>query len=169
MKKTKIFLVLLFGIVIGVGLAISVYFLTVGDVAWKQYLEEKLVPAATATATSLLLIYLGVLPVLKKVVNMTLLFNKATDNVKTTVENGEKANSSLEEFKAELSQQFTEAVEAGVAAMKEQDERIKHIEKHSSNTEEIVRIAFGNTAELVTKGYAAEIAKVGNKNEEDET
>lgn len=169
MKKTKFFLGLLFGILLGVGLAIGVYFLTVGEVAWKQYLEEKLVPAATAVVSSLLLIWLGISPVLKKVINATSLFNKATDNVNTTAENGEKANSSLETFKSDLSQKFTEAVEAGVATMKEQDERIKRIEQHSSNTEEIVRIGFGNTEELVNKGYATEIAKVGANNEEVET
>lgn len=165
-KKVAIFFL---GVLCGAGLAIGVYFLTVGEVAWKQYLEEKLVPATTAVVSSLLLIWLGISPVLKKVINAISLFNKATDNVNATAENGEKANSSLETFKADLSQKFTEAVEAGVSNRKEQDERIKRIEQHSSNTEEIVRIGFGNTEELVTKGYAAEIAKVGADNEEVET
>ena len=169
MKKTKFFLGLFLGIILGALLAIGVYFLTVGEVAWKQYLEEKLVPAATATVTSLLLIYLGVAPVLKKVINTTSLFNKATDGVNTTAQNGKEMSNSIEQFKTDITKQFTEAVEAGVAKMKEQDERIKRIEQHSANTEEILRIGFGNTEELVNKGYATEIAKVGAKNEEVET
>lgn len=169
MKKTKFFLGLFLGIILGILLAVGVYFLTVGEVAWKQYLEEKLVPAMTAGVSTLLIVWFGVSPVLKKVVNATLLFNKATDNVNTTAENGEKANSNLEAFKADLTQKFTEAVESGVATMKEQDERIKRIEKHSSNAEAITRIGFGNMEELVNKGYAAEIAKVGADDEEDET
>ena len=171
MKKTKFFLGLFLGLILGVLLAIGVYFLTAGEVAWKQYLEEKLVPATTATVTSLLLIYLGVAPVLKRVINATSLFNKATDNVNATAENGEKANSNLEDFKAELAQQFNEAVKAGVAQLRDQDERIKRIEQHAYNTEKVIRIGFGNMKELVTKGYAAEIAKVGKagaNNEENE-
>ncbi len=168
MKKTKFFLGLFLGIVLGVGIAVVVYFLTVGQIAWEQYIEEKLVPAVTAGATALLLIWFGVKPTLKMIISATSLFNQATDNVKTTVENGAKANSSLEEYKAELSRQFTEAVAAGVSQMKEQDERIKNIEQHTTKTEEIVRIAFGNMTELVVNGYAAEIAKVGTNHEETE-
>ena len=138
MKTTKFFLGLFLGVVLGILLAVGVYFLTVGEVAWKQYLEEKLIPATTATASSLLLLYLGVSPVLKKVINTTSLFNKATDGVNTTAKNSEEANNKIEQFKTDISQKVTEAVEAGVATMKEQDERIKRIEWHSSNTEAIV-------------------------------
>ena len=39
--------------------------------------------------------------------------------------------------------------------------------KHTAeNTEKILRIGFGNTDELVKKGYAREIAKVGVKDEQ---
>ena len=167
--KKKFCLSIFIGMMIGILFSIGVYFLTVGEVAWEQYLEEKLVPAATATISSLLLIYFGVAPVLKKVINTTLLFNKAADNVNATVQNGKEANNSIEQFKQDIAKQINEAVESGVAKMKEQDERIKRIELHSSNTEAILRIGFGNTEELVKKGYASEIAKVGVKNEEDET
>ena len=169
MKKSKFLLGLFLGGILGVGLAIGVYFLTVGEVAWKQYLEEKLVPAATATVTSLLVIYFGVKPVLSKIINATLLFNKATDDVTATAKMGKETNNSIEQFKVEFLQQFCETVKAGVEAMNSQNEQITRIEQHACNTEEILRIGFGNTEELVTKGYASEIAKVGANNEKDET
>ena len=168
MKKAKFFFTLLLGMVLGVGIAIGVYFLTVGEVAWKQYLEEKLVPSVAAVICALFAVRLGVSPVLKKVVNATLLFNKATDCVNTTVENNKEANNNIERFKKDISKTVTEAIATGVKNMQEQNERIKRIEQHSSNAEEIARIGFGNMEELVNKGFAAEIAKVGADNEENE-
>lgn len=167
--KKKFCFGLVIGIVLGIGLSVGIYFLTIGDVAWKQYLEEKLVPATTATVTSLILIYFGISPILKKVISTTMLFNKATDGVNATVQNGKEANHSIEQFKKDISKTVSEAVEQGVSKMREQDERIKRIENHASNAEEIARIGFGNMEELVNKGYAAEIAKVGADDEENET
>jgi hypothetical protein len=167
--KKKFFLGLVIGIVLGGFLAIGVYFLTVGDVAWKQYLEEDLVPAATGAGSALCIIGFGVAPVLKKVLTAISLFNKATDGVMTTAKNGNEAKDSIEGFKKDIYEKLNETKDFVVATTKEQDDRNKRIEQLAINTQEILRIGFGNTEELVTKGYAAEIAKVGAGNEETET
>ncbi|MEG1662473.1 MAG: hypothetical protein RR338_00650, partial [Clostridia bacterium] len=47
------------------------------------------------------------------------------------------------------------------------EERLDKIEKATINTEQIIRIGFCNLDELVAKGYANEISKVGGEDEEE--
>lgn len=165
MKVFKTILLIVFGMLLGAGIAVGVYFLTVGEVAWKQYLEERLIPTATAAITSLLMLWGGAYPIIKKIITATNLFGKATENVNTAAQNSKQSSENLEEYKTELASQFNEVVGATNERWQEQDERLKRIERSVANTEKIARIGFGNTEELVTKGYAAEIAKVGDKDE----
>ena len=157
MKKRRFLFGMLFGVFLGIGLSISVYFLAAKDIDWQKYLEEKLIPALSAGISALVIIWLGVAPTLKKIVSAIALFNKATDNVNDTVQNGKEAKASIEDFKKEVNNEILE-----------QKRMIEQTGKGVSNIEKIVRIGFGNTEELVTKGYASEIAKVGNDNEENE-
>lgn len=145
--KGKFFLGLALGVIVGALVAIGVYFLTVGEVAWKEYVESELAPNVVLALTSIGTILLAAIPILSKVTSAINSFKSATKDVNDTVAN----NGKNEQRIAELEQ------------------RLDRIEKAAENTEEIVRIAFCNTDELVKKGYAKEIAKVGQDENKQET
>ena len=91
-------------------------------------------------------------------------FNQATSDVNATVEKGKKTDAKLaaqDEKIASFSARFDEMEKlftVGISAVKSAAE----------NSEKILRLGFCNTEELVKKGYAAEIQKVGVKDEPSE-
>ena len=137
--KYKFFIGLFVGIIIGALIACAVYFLTVGDVAWKEYIENEVIPNAVVVLTSVGMILAVAMPVVKNITCAVGKFDKATKDVSDTVEN----NGKNEEKIAELA------------------DKLERIEKGIANTEEIVRLGFCNNEELVKNGYAKAIAKVG--------
>lgn len=139
------FLIGLVGVVAGALIACGIYFLTVGDVAWQEYIEEKLAPNIVIVLSSIGTIILAAMPVISKVSSAVEKFKQATKDVNDTVENNGKN-------------------EIRIARL---EERLEAIETAAKNTEKIVRLGFCNTNELVEKGYANEISKVGGKNERD--
>ena len=141
--KARFFIGLLTGVVLGALIACGVYFLTVGDVAWQEYIEEKLAPNIVIVLSSIGTILLAATPVISKISSAVEKFKKATKDVNDTVENNGKNESRIARL----------------------EERLGVIETTAKNTEKIVRLGFCNTSELVTKGYANEIAKVGGENE----
>lgn len=151
--KVKFIVGLLVGILAGVLIAIGVYFLTVGEVAWKEYVENSLIPNAVIALTSIGAILVAAIPIVSKVMTAVNAFTAATRDVNNTVAN----NGKTEEKVAE--------VEARIARL---EGRLDGIEVSTVNTEQIVRLAFCNTDELVKKGYAKEIAKVGKDEVEEE-
>lgn len=147
MKKigAKFFIGLLVGVLLGAGLCFLIYFLTVGDVAWKEYLENEIIPNAVVVLTAIGTIMIAAMPVISRISAAVNKFDKATKDVNSTVTNNGKN-------------------EQKIASL---EERLGKIEAAVQNTEEIVRIGFCNNDELVKKGYAKEIAKVGQDNEEE--
>lgn len=142
-SKVKFFLGLLIGLIVGALIACGIYFLTVGEVAWQEYIQEKLAPNVVIVLSSVGTILLAAMPVIGRVSAAVEKFKKATKDVNDTVENNGKNESRIASLEA----------------------RLDSIETATTNTEKIVRIAFCNTNELVKKGYAKEIAKVGGDNE----
>lgn len=111
--------------------------------AWEVYVDEKLVPNIVLVLTAIGSIFIAISPILSKIRKASDKFKNATDDVNAvTSESGENkkkvANLSL---------------------------RLDNIEKSVLNTEQMTRLGFCNLDEIVIKGYASEIAKVG-KNEE---
>ena len=144
MKKfIKVMILIVLGAAIGVAGTCLVYFLTVGDVAWQVYLKEKLVPNIVFILTSIGTICLAALPIVKTVSTAVEKFNKVTKDVSDTVENNGKNTSRINNL----------------------EERLTRIENSTTNIEEIARIGFCNMDELVRKGYAQEIQKVGKDDE----
>lgn len=141
--KTKFFIGLLVGAILGVLIACGVYYLTVGDIAWREYIENVLAPNVVIVLTSIGTILLAATPVVRSVSAAVEKFKKATKDVNDTVENNGKNESRIARL----------------------EERLNVIETTAKNTEKIVRLGFCNTSELVIKGYANEIAKVGGENE----
>ena len=168
MKKFKIFLALLIGFIVGVLGACGVYFATVGDVAWEIYIKEMIVPNVVLALTTIIALWVAASPIIKKVLSALGLFNQATSDINKTVENGNESKNSVATMSQEIKEGFTQICNDIKAEFKEHKETIHRIDEATSNTEEITRIGFGNMDELVNKGYAAEIAKVGVKDEREE-
>ncbi len=145
MKKigVKFFIGLLVGVLLGAGLCFLIYFLTVGDVAWKEYLENEIIPNAVVVLTAIGTIMIAAMPVISKISTAVNKFDRATKDVNSTVTDNWKN-------------------EQKIASL---ETRLDNIEMAAQNTEKIVRIGFCNSDELVKKGYAKEIAKVGQGDE----
>lgn len=164
MKKTKIFLLLVLGFIVGAMTAIGVYFLTVGEVAWQEYVETKLVPNIVFILTAIGTIGVAATPIINRVQATLQKFDKATEDVNDTVEKGRTTAEQLKLQDERIADLHRELDELKIAVVEE----IQTVHDAAVNTEQIVRIAFCNTEELVNKGYATEIAKVG-ANDEKET
>lgn len=152
--RIRFFIGLLLGVIIGALVAVGVYFLTVGDVAWQEYVQNDLVPNIVIALTSISAITIAASPIIKKVMVALNNFNTATKDVNDTVTN----NSRTEQRVADCEERLTAF-----------DNRLDRIETAADNTEKIVRIGFCNTDELVKKGYAKEIAKVGKDEVEEKS
>ena len=155
MKKFKIFLAILIGFILGALAAVGVYFLTVGEVAWKEYAETKLIPNAVLALTAIGGLATASLPIIAKIQSAVDNFNKVTKDVNETAENGRKTEGALNEQDRRISEEFATI-----------NERIASVEKDTKATKEMCRIGFCNMGELVQSGYASEIAKVEADDEE---
>lgn len=112
-----------------------------------NYFREKIMPYITANISSILTALLTITVTLGKL-------KAATTELKASnSENGylKKKNKKLEEDIVELKKE------------------VASIKKDTSNTKEMVKIGFCNTSELVENGYAEEIAKVGEHEEESQS
>lgn len=147
MKKSKAFLLILLGAILGAGACIAVYWLVRGDVDWVTYIQNDIIPAATLAVSTGAAIWLLVSPMIKKIVSAAGLFDTATKGVTSTADMGKESLGRLAEY--------TKILEETKASMEKMNASLKDVEK-------ICRIGFTNTDELVRKGYASEIAKVGD-------
>ena len=167
-SKLKIFLALLIGLIVGVLGACGVYFATVGDVAWEVYIKEMIVSNVVLALTTIIALWVAASPIIKKVLSALGLFNQATNDINKTVESEEQNKNNLAIMQQNIQEGFTQICKDIRAEFKEHKETVQRIDKATTNTEEITRIGFGNMDELVNKGYAAEIAKVGVEDEREE-
>lgn len=130
---------------------------------WKTFVEEKVVPWITLAVSSVVAVVAALLPLIKKIKGTSDIFEgaaeKLTDATKKSKEAREAADGArdkiLEEYES-LKKDF-EAVKNGYDGM----------QKSLARIETVVRIGFGNTDELIRKGYANQIAKVGKEDVEE--
>ena len=177
--KKKIFITLIIGIIIGITAAALAYFITAGKVEWREYIETKLIPIAVAAIGAVGTLYIGATPVLNLVKTAAGHFIKASENVSLTVENGKKTDATLEGYDKKITE-FEEQIESNIREYQEKtdktissfigrfdstDEMLQKLEKIASRIDDIMLLGFCNIDELVKKGYAAEIMKVGARNE----
>lgn len=155
MKKRR-FLLFALGVIVGVLAAAGIYFLTVGEVAWQAYVEEKLVPNVVFIASTLFGLYVLCAPYLNKAKAAMADFKAATEGVCATAQ---KDESLAEEMRAIFSDNT--ALYEGLCKMREslEEDRAK-MKEDVAKLNTVMQIAFCNTKELVEKGFAAEIAKV---------
>lgn len=135
---------------------------------WGAWVEEELVPSIVLVVSGALTIYIAISPILVKVKKASDKFKEATNDVNCTAKNGDENAKKIEAFTNEASAKLQGVANDFMEKIKSFDERISRIEQSSQNTEAITRIGFGNMEELVQKGYAAEIEKVGKNDEQNE-
>ena len=162
MKKTRVVLTLVIGIVIGIMASIGVYFLTEGDVAWQEYIEVKVIPNVVLALSTISALCVATMPLLTKIKLTLTSFDKATQDVNGSAESGKNATKTVLECKDEIKQMMNELE----IAKSQTQEAMIPIQQGVQNLEEIVRIGFCNTSELVKNGYARQISKVGHEDEE---
>ena len=176
MKKGKAFAIFLIGLVLGVLGAAGVYFLTVGQVAWEIYLEEELIPSAVTVISAVGALAVVAIPIINRVSLELNKFGAATNDIRQTVELGKKTDGALE-AQDKLIADAIAAQDEKIAAFGKDFEDLKRLINERTvplvssieNTEKIVRLGFCNLNEVVEKGYAVEIQRVGKevgKNEE---
>ena len=165
MKKSKVLLCLTLGIIIGVLACLAVYFVTRGDEAWEIYLEEKLIPNAVLAITTLLGLLIGAQPMIKGVSNIISGFALATKRISDTSDKDSTLVEDMREkynmLEKKLDREHTELCELKQTVSKTND----ILKASDERIEKMLHIGFCNTDELVKKGYAREIAKVGENNE----
>jgi uncharacterized membrane protein (DUF485 family) len=158
MKKFKIIICIIGGFCLGVLAAVAVYFCTVGEVAWQEYLETKLVPNAVIVLTSIGTILVAATPLISKIQSTLTRFDKATKDVNDTVETGKSTKNSLE--------LQDEKITAFANRFDKLEEILSGLENNTQDIEQIVQLGFCNMDELVKKGYAVEIEKVAQDEHE---
>ncbi len=160
--KTKLILTAFLSFALGAAAAIGVYFLTVGEVAWQEYVETKLIPTVVLALSAISALCVAALPIINKIQASVAKFNQATSDVNATVENGKRTDAAIAAQDKKIAA-FSERFDAMETLFVE---GISSVRSTAENAEKILRIGFGNTSELVHKGFAAEIAKVGTENEQ---
>ena len=155
MKIFKAFLLILLGIGLGVAGALGFYYLTIGELAWQTYVEEKLIPNAVFVISSISTIALLASPFIKKILLASDKFSKATEDVTSTDKNGKQMLKTTGEMMEEF-RKLRSDVEASMSAVK----------TTVDNIERVVHLGFEHENQLVADGWAKEIAKVGNEDEQ---
>ena len=82
MKKSKIAILFILGFILGVLVAAGVYFLTIGEVAWQEYVETKLIPSVVLALSAISALCVAALPIISKIlfqINLILFSNKSKD------------------------------------------------------------------------------------------
>lgn len=146
MKTVKwiwVLIACILGLAVGVLGSIGVYYLTMENVAWETFLHDELVPMLTIGLSVIGAVFAALMPLLKNVSLGADKFSSAAKAIEKVSNDNEK----------------------NVRKISDLENRLENIERASKNTEEIVRIGFGNLKELVVKGHAREIAKVGKEEE----
>ena len=124
---------------------------------WRVVIDEQIVPWVTLAVSSILSVYIAISPVLVKIKRTSDRFNNSSDKLDESKAVAEKAKEQLKSAQ--------EQVESLKAEFEEVKEGYKQMISSVSNIEQIVRLGFGNSDELIIKGYAHEIAKVGKEDE----
>lgn len=127
---------------------------------WRVVIDEQIVPWVTLAVSSILSVYIAISPVLVKIKRTSDRFNNSSDKLDESKAVAEKAKKQLESAQAQVESLKTE--------FEEVKEGYKQMINSVSNIEQIVRIGFGNSDELIIKGHAHEIAKVGKDNEKNQ-
>ena len=171
MKKTKVkFLIigLVFGIALGAAGICAALYAARGEVDWRAYIEDVLLPNAVTALVTLGVVGVGVKPAINSVLSAAASFVGATASVRESAEEKAESTKRIEESREEFSRQSAENAERIEALSRESGERISELTAKLERAEQgvedikaILKLGFGCMDELVKKGSAKRIMKVG--------
>ena len=121
---------------------------------WEVYIKEEIIPVVVFILSSVAAVYVAILPVLASVKNASEKFKSATKDVNKAASETEQNKNDIAALGAKIdtiAAEFAE-IKAGIG-----------------NVQTITKIGFGNFTELIEKGYAHEIEKVGEEEHEEQT
>ena len=137
---------------------------------WKSVIEDKVVPWVTLAVSAVVGIYVAISPLLVKIKKTSGIFDSASGRMDGAGEKLDEATKSADSAREEIQKTQAELL----AKYNELEQEFRNVSagyqgmvNGLSNIERIVRIGFGNTDELIIKGYANEIEKVGADNGEE--
>ena len=153
---------------------------------WSALLQEKVIPYVVATLTALSALYLAVSPILVKVRTASEAFDKSSNELKATNESAlEDAKRSkaryikMQKAVEEAAAAMTAEVHAAMAQLQEVKEQIaqqnaeiradmQRVYDMESDILLMGKLGFGEDTELVKKGIASQIARIGEGGEHDD-
>lgn len=124
---------------------------------WEVFFEEKILPNIVAVVTALSALYLALMPLIVRVKNTSAMIEKSSKRVDDAAFLAENSKKQYEETSGKI-RQNNETV-AGFEG------RLSTVEKQNREIISILKNGFCNMDEMVKKGYAEQIAGIGNDGE----
>lgn len=150
---------------------------------WEQYIKEEIIPIVVLVLSVVAAIYVAISPILIKIKKASEKFKSATKDVNDATGQVRENKKEIEELRKELLEDFSRKEQALtekiVAQEGELAEKIEAMKKESaqnrtenaanrqtlSDIREMIRLGLGNMDELVQKGTAHSIMKIGKQKE----
>lgn len=124
---------------------------------WEVFFEEKILPNIVAVVTALSALYLALMPLIVRVKNTSTMIEQSSKRVDDAASLAENSKKQYEETSGEI-RKNNETV-AGFEG------RLSLVEKQNREIISILKNGFCNMDEMVKKGYAEQIARIGNDGE----
>ena len=168
MNKKKIFLIYLIAVLIAVIGGAGAYF----GIAYIQnggtvegaldYIEVTVIPALVNAGVFVSMAYIASKPIINNVVKIVNAFKEAKDDVNAVSTNSTATNEKVDKLATRIDEREALLLEDN----KRMREELEKTRREFTSVKAAIKIAFTNTAELVRNGYAKQIVKV--MEEEDE-
>ena len=150
---------------------------------WEQYIKEEIIPIVVLVLSVVAAIYVAISPILSKIKKASEKFKSATKDVNDATGQVRENRKEIENLRMELIEEFSKKEQALaekiVAQERELAEKVEAMKEESkenrmenaanrqtlSDIREMLRLGFGNMDELVQKGKAHSIMKIGKQKE----
>ncbi len=147
---------------------------------WKELITNKVIPIVVFAITAIGGVYVAIAPVLNKMRNASGNMEKSTGGINHAAEASRQAVEKIDDFRADIEksmQEFSDLIEKilaenqdnfrAISALTEQKvedmrERLEQMKSEMGNMEAMLTVGFGNSDELVRKGYAKVIFDLNN-------
>ena len=165
-KIKYILLGLMLGLIVGAVAMAAAFYLTEGstDVDFAAYVEDVLIPNVLTAVAAVGAMALAFKPQIDKIceaiASVIEKFKSATEDVRATAESSAESEIRSLEGLSRVAE-FASAVEAVKSAVDEAKALVTEVQGSSSEIKEMLRLGFGNSDELVRKGAAKRIMKIG--------
>lgn len=147
---------------------------------FETIITQKVIPIVVFAITAIGGVYVAIAPVLNKMRNASGNMEKSTGGINHAAEASRQAVEKIDDFRADIEksmQEFSDLIEKilaenqdnfrAISALTEQKvedmrERLEQMKSEMGNMEAMLTVGFGNSDELVRKGYAKVIFDLNN-------